>query len=268
MGMWALGYTGAYHGMWNVIGLRTGVIADDVAPTGTAAISAGASGTSEDLPVVTGDVTLALEAHGTGGSELAFVRIANSGVVDEARLAGRRQHLAGHGLGGVVAGGRAGRRAPKVRPTRTPSPSGPPLVPTSSSGPGGSAAPSAAPGASAAPVGSGAPGAARPARSPSAPAASEGPVPSSVPAALPEARPIFVQWRDVAGNWSAPISVGVWYAPEVGDARAPPEPLAHPAAQRADPSAPAASASTPSHPSHPPRSPQGRRGWVEGAVSR
>ncbi|MFN8519489.1 MAG: glycosyl hydrolase family 18 protein [Chloroflexota bacterium] len=84
VGMWALGYTGAYHGMWNVIGLRTGVIADDVAPTGTAAIAAGASGTQQDLPVVTGDVTLALEAHDTGGSELAFVRIANSGIVDEA----------------------------------------------------------------------------------------------------------------------------------------------------------------------------------------
>ena len=42
------------------------------------------------------------------------------------------------------------------------------------------------------------------------------PTPTPAPTATPDttagARSIAVQWRDVAGNWSAPIEVPVWYA--------------------------------------------------------
>ena len=69
--------------------------------------------------------------------------------------------------------------------------------------------------------------AARPTATPEAPAE---PSPSPVIAGI---RTISVQWRDVAGNWSEPIAVDVWYAPEGsvarprGDARAVAPPRRH-----------------------------------------
>jgi spore germination protein YaaH len=40
------------------------------------------------------------------------------------------------------------------------------------------------------------------------------PAPSPTPPVVMGTRTISVQWRDVAGNWSAPTAVDVWYAPE------------------------------------------------------
>ncbi len=40
------------------------------------------------------------------------------------------------------------------------------------------------------------------------------PAPSPTPPVVMGTRTISVQWRDVAGNWSVPIPVDVWYAPE------------------------------------------------------
>ncbi len=92
-----------------------------------------------------------------------------------------------------------------------------------------------------------------------------------MPAVLQEARSIFVQWRDVAGNWSAPITVGVWYAPE-GSVMPEPTPSPSPTAQPSapTPSAPAASASMAPLASVAPAASvvPGSSGLVEGAVSR
>jgi spore germination protein YaaH len=230
VGMWALGYTGAYRGMWNVIGLRTGAISDDVAPTGTASIAAGASGVEGDLPIVTGDVTIALEAHDTGGSELAFVRIANDGTVDADGAL--EQGFTWPATGRVDWSLQDGRVVvpPRVRATRTPSPSGPPLQPTSSSNPDGSGAPaeSTAPGGSAVPGASAEPSGA----------------PSASPPVVQGTRSVYVQWRDVAGNWSSPIALEVWYAP---DGSVMPEPTPSPPPTPAPPTAtPSASAVPPS----------------------
>lgn len=200
IGMWALGYTGAYRGMWNVIGLQTGALSDAVAPSGSASVAAGATGTERGLPVVAGDITLGLEAHDEGGSELAFVRVANDGALDASGVLidgstwpATNQVLWSLEVGRVVV-------PPKARPVRTPGPSGPPLQPTSSSEPAGSGAPaeSTAPGSSDVPATSVAPSEA----------------PSASPPPVQGVRSVFVQWRDVAGNWSAPITVDVWYAPE------------------------------------------------------
>ncbi len=197
VGMWALGYTGAYRGMWNVLGLATGALSDTTAPTGTAAVAEGASGTQGDLPVVTGDVTLRLQARDEGGSELAFVRIANeAGVGADGSLTAGSTWPATDRVawsleeGPIVV-------PPRTRPVRTPGPSGPPREPSGSAEPAASApASSAAPDASAASA------------SPAPPS------PAPTPPPVQGVRSILVQWRDVAGNWSEPISVDVWYAPE------------------------------------------------------
>jgi hypothetical protein len=227
VGMWALGYTGAYPGLWNVIGILTGAISDDTPPTGTASVAAGAAGTEQDLPIVTGDVTLRLEARDTGGSGLAFVRIANAPTLDD--------------QGSLVEGYTWPATAsvdwsldegpvvvpPKVRVSRSPSPTEPPLLPTGSAEPGASAGPDAS--------------GALEAESPSA-----SPAPSVAPPVLQGARSILVQWRDVAGNWSAPISVDVWYAPK-GSVMPPATPSPMPTEPPSAPPsvAPAASAEAP-----------------------
>ena len=56
VGMWALGYTGACRGMWNVIGLdHRRPSAMTVAPTGTATVTAGRLGHRAGLPIVAED---------------------------------------------------------------------------------------------------------------------------------------------------------------------------------------------------------------------
>ncbi len=231
VGMWALGYTGPYRGLWNVLGLATGAISDTVPPTGTASIAAGASGTEQDLPVVTGDVTLGLSARDEGGSELAFVRISNDGVLEEdGSLSAGSTWPATSSVrwsledGPVVV-------PPRTRAGRTPRPSGPPPLQPTASG---------APEASGLPAASGAP---------SSPAPSVAPTP--IPPLVQGVRTIFVQWRDVAGNWSVPTAIDVWYAPEGSVMPEPspspvptpsPEPSPSPEAQ---PSPSAAAASVP-----------------------
>jgi spore germination protein YaaH len=191
VGIWALGYSGAYRGLWNVLGIAAGEITDTTPPSGSANLSGGASGTQQGLPVVGGDVTLALEARDRGGSELAFVRIANDGVLDDSgALTNGSMWPATSSVAWSLEDGPV-VVPPRARATRAPS-GPPPLQPTGS----------AAPGTSVAPTGSEAPASAPPTI-----------VPSPTPL-LQGVRSIFVQWRDVAGNWSVPVAVDVWYAPE------------------------------------------------------
>lgn len=238
VGMWALGYTGAYRGMWNVIALHTGALSDDAAPSGDVTLAAGASGTEQGLPVVVGDVTLGLEARDEGGSELAFVRVANAGALDAsgALVEGSTwpatdQVAWSLEVGRVVV-------PPKARPVRTPGPSGPPLEPTTSAVPGSSPGASPGPGGSATPASS------------AVPAVSPSIGPSPTPAPIQGVRTIFVQWRDVAGNWSTPITLDVWYAP-AGSVQ--PEPTPSPAPTAPPPTAPPSLAppasATPNEPS-------------------
>lgn len=190
VGMWALGYTGAYRGMWNVLALATGDLSDTTPPAGTAAIAEGASGTHEDLPVVTGDVVLRLEARDEGGSELAFVRIANEPGVDAdgALIEGSTWPATGRVAWSLEEGPIV--IPPRTRPVRTPGPSGPPREPDASAEPGPGVSPPAS------------------AQAPAPPS------PSATPPPVQGVRSIHVQWRDVAGNWSSPITLDVWYAPE------------------------------------------------------
>jgi spore germination protein YaaH len=46
------------------------------------------------------------------------------------------------------------------------------------------------------------------------PKTTPGPTQSAAPVIIAGTRSIHVQWRDVAGNWSTPIVVDVWYAPK------------------------------------------------------
>jgi hypothetical protein len=208
---------------------------DTKPPVGDATISAGASGKQQGLPVVKGDVTLRFSAHDEqGGSELAFVRVANEGSLDgDGQLVNGSTWPATTSVewsledGPVVV-------PPKARPVRTPGPSGPPILPDASAEAGypagpdatGAPEPTAADGAS--PASSGDPAASPvspdPASSdgpPASAAPSDGPVVSAAPGQgsstgshpIQGPRSIFVQWRDVAGNWSAPVLLDVWYAP-------------------------------------------------------
>lgn len=183
VGIWALGYTGDYQGMWTVIGLAGGSVSDDTPPTGEATIASGSAGRHDGLPVVTGTIDLGLSARDAqGGSGLAFVRIANDGTLD---------------ADGALATGSTWPATPTVTWSLT---DGPVVVPPAPR-------PTATP---------------RPTRTPRATRAPESEAPTAtaeptpVPTAPPvqAARTIFVQWRDVAGNWSAPVTLEVWYAPE------------------------------------------------------
>jgi hypothetical protein len=204
VGMWALGYTGVYRGMWTVLELASGELVDTTPPEGEASLADGASGREQGLPVVRGNVTLRFQARDErGGSELAFVRVANEGTLDEdGALVNGSTWPATDSVewsledGPVVV-------PPKTRPVRTPGPSGPPLLPDASPEVGISANPSS----SASPAASG-----DPAPASADPAAASSP--ASAPPVLQSARTIFVQWRDVAGNWSAPVTVEVWYTPK------------------------------------------------------
>jgi hypothetical protein len=121
------------------------------------------------------------------------VRIANDGVLEEdgSLSAGSTWPATGAVVwsledGPVVV-------PPRGRPIRTPGPSGPPLQPTGSAVPDGSAGPTSS-------------------GTPASPPPSLAPTPT--PAPIQGVRTIFVQWRDVAGNWSVPTAVDAWYAPE------------------------------------------------------
>ncbi len=220
LGIWALGYTGAFPGMWTVIGLATGALADATPPAGTASIAEGVSGTEQGLPVVTGDVTLRLEARDEGDSGLAFVRIANTADIgDDGALVDGSTWPATDRVAWSLEDGPV-VVPPRVRPIVTPGPSGPPSVPTVSAEPAASAPAASEPGASAsAPGASSDPHESAPVATPE-PTSSPGLLPSPTggptptPALVAGVRSIHIQWRDVAGNWSAPVSIDVWYAPE------------------------------------------------------
>jgi spore germination protein YaaH len=174
IGIWALGYNGAYPELWSALGLRLGDIVDTEPPSGTATLdSASVRGKKDGLPLVGEMAHLALTAKdGPGGSGVALVRLSNAAEVGpDGALIGGQDYPSVDGVDWSL---RTGLPAlpPLKKPRATPTPS-----------PDRSADPS------------------------------QSPEPTATPTTTPGRRSINVQWRDVAGNWSAPVEVGVWYRP-------------------------------------------------------
>ncbi len=210
VGFWALGYQGAGPEMWSVLRMAIGGATDDAPPSGSADLDPGSvTGQRQGLPVVGPRVRLLLTAQDGEGSGPAFVRVSLADALDaDGQLAdGTTFPVSDAVTVDLTTGGPAYDLAtPRpARPRKTPAPTPSPPAGTSAS---------AAPGAPS----TGAP------PSPSAePAPTSGP--SSVPSVAPSApseptpsgkagrRTIRVQWRDVAGNWSAPLAIDVFLRP-------------------------------------------------------
>jgi spore germination protein YaaH len=232
VGFWALGYQGSGPEMWSVLELTVGGGQDRRPPTGTAELDPGSvTGQRQDLPVVGPRVTLQLTARdGAQGSGPAFVRIAVDGALDEdGQLVGGTTYPMTDAITFDPSTASPVYDLPlprAARPRATPTP-GPSVVP--------SAEPSAVPGTSPSSSPS-----APPPSPPASPSASASPAtagsPSAVPSASPGAEPtpaptgtgkagrrtLFVQWRDVAGNWSEPITIEVFYRPNARPEATPP----------------------------------------------
>ncbi|MFO1540533.1 MAG: glycoside hydrolase family 18 protein [Chloroflexota bacterium] len=249
VGFWALGYQGAGPEMWSAIRHTLGGATDGEPPTGSVRIDPDwQRGERRGLPVVGEAVRLRLDATDRGGSGVAFVRI---GPDAELRADGQlRWGMTYPDARAVTIDPRTGdpvyaMATPRPRSEReeaSPSPSASPSASASASAvPGASA--SALPSPVPSPVPSGAPSiapsapaAASPSASPSA-AASASPLASAAPSAAPlpsptpepDAQPgprtLWIQWRDVAGSWSAPVELRVWFKPDERPA-ATPEPAA------------------------------------------
>jgi len=243
VGFWALGYQGPGDEMWSVLRLTVGGERDRRAPTGTAELDpATANGQRQGLPIVGARVGLQLTASDGQGSGPAFVRVSMDDAVDsDGQLETGTTFTSTDTIRfDVRTGGpvydltppRAQRPSstpePTAAPTETPSPpaslpaeASPAASPSLAPGENGLPAPSAAGSPSIDPFWTGSP-------APSAsPAASATPEPTSTPA--PDARAgrrsIHIQWRDVAGNWSEPVTVEVWFRPGTQPAEsAAPEP--------------------------------------------
>jgi spore germination protein YaaH len=239
VGFWALGYQGAGDEMWSVLRLTLDGARDRAVPSGTATIDpAFVAGQRGALDVVGRRVRLLLTSEDArDGSGVAFVRVGVTPGVDETgQLREGTTFPAAEAITfDVVTGGPVyDLPSPRARPTPTaaPSPSAaadvspPPSASPGTAGPTGSTAPSAAP--SVPPSGGAVPS---PGASPS-PGPQE-PSPGPTPATDPGRRVIRVQWRDVAGNWSEPLSIPVWYRPS---ARPGPSPV--PSAEPTPSSAP------------------------------
>jgi spore germination protein YaaH len=228
VGFWALGYQGAGPEMWSVLELTVGGGQDRRPPTGTAELDPGSvTGERQGLPVVGPRVTLQLTARdGNQGSGPAFVRVAVEGTLDDD---GQLVDGTTYPVTDAITFDPSSAspvydlptpRAARPRATATPAPSAVPSVePSSAPGASPLASPSVAPSASPAVVGSpGTNGSPAPSASPSpsvVPSVSPAPEPTPAPVGTGKAgrRTLFVQWRDVAGNWSEPIEIEVFYRP-------------------------------------------------------
>ncbi len=246
VGFWALGYQGAGDEMWSVLRLTVGGERDRRPPTGTAELDAAyANGRRQGLPVVGARVGLRLTATDGQGSGAAFVRVSLGDAVDEdGQLVTGTTFTSTDAIRfDVRTGGpvydltppRAGRPAatpePSAEPSGRPSPdasvaASPSMAPSPEPGEDGLPVPSAPGSPSLDPFWSGSPA---PAASPSA---SPTPEPTATPTPDVSAgrRVIHVQWRDVADNWSEPVTVEVWFKPGTRPAESTaPEPSAAPA---------------------------------------
>lgn len=252
VGFWALGYQGAGDEMWSVLRLTVGGDRDRRAPSGTAVLDpAYVGGERQGLPVVGARVGLLLTADDGAGSGPAFVRVSLRGtrgedgeltdgttfpVTDAVRFDIR--------TGGPVYDlplprNQRPRATPTPEPTPSPSPSAgpsPSLSVVPSVAPGSDASPEAGPSGSPSidpfwavtPSPSELPGASV---APSASPTPE-PTPTLAPDVSPGRRVIRVQWRDVAGNWSEPVTVQVWFRRGTEPAGPPePEPSLAPASE-------------------------------------
>jgi hypothetical protein len=179
VGMWALGYTASLPGMWTVIDLTIGDRVDTTAPEGEPSVQPGPLGSQDGVPIADGPVTVDLPGNDEpDGSGLAFVRLSNDpGVDTDGALTTGTTWPATKSVMWSVEDGQV-VVPPAARATPTPKPT---KRPRKTPGPAGTPEASAGPGAS--------------------------PVIAGI-------RTILVQWRDVAGNWSEPIGVDVWYAPD------------------------------------------------------
>ena len=235
VGFWALGYQGAGDEMWSVLRLTVGGERDRKAPTGTAELDPGyVDGQRQGLPVVGPRVRLTLTAADGQGSGPAFVRVAVTGGTDaDGQLTDGTTFPTTDAItfntltaGPVFDLPLPRNQRPRATPTPTPQPTAAPsavVSPAASGSPEASLPASTEPSLAPAVVASGspAPGAspsAAPGGSPSAapsaaPSVTPEPTSTPVPAGDPGKRVIRVQWRDVAGNWSEPITIAVWYRP-------------------------------------------------------
>ncbi len=175
IGMWALGYTGGLPGMWTVIDLAHGDLVDTTGPTGRASVTPGTLGKHAGLPVADGPVSVELRVTDEqGGSGPAFVRLSNDAAVDT--------------TGELV----DGATWPSTASVEWSPVDGQVVVP-----PAPQPTPTPKPGK----------------KKSNKPRPTATPAPSEAPV-YAGARAIHVQWRDIAGNWSTPVAVDVWYAPE------------------------------------------------------
>jgi len=176
VGIWALGYQGTRPDLWSALRLALEGSQDAMPPSGSAALAAGSiTGEREGLPLVGDALTIDLVADdGVHGSGVAFVRISTKG-----RL----------GPDGELA---QGVTFPAASSVEIAMPDAGPVEEVFIPG-GGAPSPSPSPS--------------------SAPSASPARRPTSAPLPTPEsgARTIRVQWRDVAGNWSRPVVLRVFY---------------------------------------------------------
>jgi len=246
VGFWALGYQGSGDEMWSVLRLTLGGERDRRPPTGSAELDLSyANGERQGLPVVGARVGLQLTASDGQGSGPAFVRVSVDGTRDaDGQLTTGTTFTSTDAIRfDVRTGGpvydltppRAGRPTPSPEPSTAPSvePSPPPSPSASTLPAGSSPAPSPQPGQSGPPAPSGIP-------SPSidpfwtgSPSPTLEATPTPTPTPEPDVRAgrrvIRVQWRDVAGNWSDPVTVEVWFRPGTQpEGSAPPEPSVAP----------------------------------------
>ncbi|MEX1295643.1 MAG: glycosyl hydrolase family 18 protein [Candidatus Limnocylindrales bacterium] len=179
IGIWALGYDGEQPELWSALRYGLERPRDREAPFGTATVDA-ASILGEDggVPLVSETVRLALEASDGAGSGLAFVR--------------------------VSARGKQNRDGSLKRGTTFPAVSSLSISLPDAAAVDEVFVPDTAAGASPSPSTS---AAASPSPSASAAASLASP-PDPVPVR------IRVQWRDIAGNWSTPITLRVAHRPE------------------------------------------------------
>ncbi len=206
VGFWALGYQGSGPEMWSAIRHTVGGATDPEAPEGSVRIDPDwTDGERDGRPVVGGELRLRLDARDRGGSGLAYVRIAPA--PDREASGELRYGMTYPETAVVTIDPLTGH---PVHPLGTPRPRGP-RSPEPSAAPSGSPLPLTSP----APVASVSPS---PSPSP-VPSPSPTPLPTLSPTPVPPAdagpRTLWVQWRDVAGNWSEPVPLEVWYRPDV-----------------------------------------------------
>ncbi len=220
VGMWALGNTGSLPGMWTVIDLTIGDRVDTAAPSGQASVAVGALGREHGQPVADGPVTVTLSAKDEQGGS-GVAFVRLSNSPDVDATGALVSGATWPATGSVEWSVVDGH---VVVPPATPKPK-----PTS-----------------------------KPSKSTPSPSASSSP--DASPAAVAGTRTIHVQWQDVAGNWSVPLAVDVWYAPEDPSRRAPAPARSHRPRPRptrpprptvpAVPRHPARPRPTPRHPDH------------------